>query len=101
MDRIQPMPGPSLAVARRCEKALDDLFICVSAAVRRKQADFIGRRRKANEIERQATYQCAAIRFGRRRELLLLQFGKDESIEIIAWPARLHARHCRARGGFE
>ena len=62
---VEPMPPPLLAVSRRGEQAIDELFIGVGGGVVNERADFLGSRRQAGEVERHAADQVLPAR-GRR-----------------------------------
>ena len=64
MGHVEPVPAPSLAVMRAGEQSIDQGFVGVRRSIVQKLLDFLGRRRQADQVEREAADQRAAIGLG-------------------------------------
>ena len=80
------MPAPTLAVVRRFQQTIDDAFVSVGTMVGQIGVQFVDRRRQADQIQANASQQCRSVRLRRWRDILLLEFGQDESVDRIADP---------------
>ncbi len=67
---VQPDAGPSFAVMRRGEQAVDLFLICLRAVVVDEGIDFFWRGRQADEIEAETAQKSRAVGFWRGRELI-------------------------------
>ena len=54
-DEVQPVPGPTLAVVRRCEQPVHHLLERAGEVSLRKASNLIGSGRKSGEIEARAS----------------------------------------------
>ena len=64
MHHVEPVPAPSLAVVGTGEQAIDQRFVGVGIGVVDERLDFLGSRRQADQVEREAADQRAAIGLG-------------------------------------
>ena len=90
---VEPLGGPALAVVRRGEQAVDDLFVGVGRLVFQEGVYFVGRRRQAGEVVGDAADQTVAIESGGRGELLLGEAVEDEGVDGIADPGIVREGH--------
>ena len=91
------MLRPALAVARRGEQLIHELFVSLRILALHKGIDLLLRRRQAVQHESDAADQLRAIRLRRGREAELRVFFRDEPIDVIAHPLRVHLRRLRIR----
>ena len=89
---IEPEGGPAFAEVDGAEKAVDGLFAGFLAAD--EAGEFIGRGRKAGEVEADATQPLGGVRGGAGLESLLFESGEDEAVGFGPGPfCVLHRRH--------
>src|SRR5207237_9458684 len=91
---IQPMTRPSLAIMRRREQAIDQLFVCLRALVLLELANFFRRRREPQKIEIGPPNQGTTICLARRGQFVLCQSDEHERVYRIPLP---ELRPCRTR----
>ena len=75
--QVQPVAAPTLAVARRSEQAIDQLFVGVGGLVVDELFHLLRRGRKSMEIEVGAPRKGAAVGFGREMQPLLLPASQE------------------------
>ena len=93
---IEPIPNHPLAVTRTREKPVHDALVSGGGFVGEKRVHLRQRRRQAGEIERHATNQRFARRFGRGLEIFLLQPRENETVHVVPRPlVALHLRQLR------
>ena len=80
---VQPAARPAFAVAGRSHQAVDELLVGVGGLVVHEGVGFLGRRRHSGEVERDATDECVAVRFGRRFQAGLGEAGADERVDRV------------------
>ena len=80
---VEPVPRPTLAVARRCEEAIDELFKSVRRFVGDERIHFRGSRREADQIVGDAADECLPVGFRRGLEFFVGQLCEDETINRI------------------
>jgi hypothetical protein len=71
------------------EQPIDQRFVGSFGTVGEKSGDLRGRGWQTSEVERESPDQAPPIRFGGRREALLLESLRHERIDRIARPARI------------
>ncbi len=83
---IQPVARPAFAVARRSQQAVYYLGERVGRGVGVESLHFFGRGQKTREVERSPADERDFI--GRRRglEMLLLQLGQNEGVDVVGDP---------------
>ncbi len=81
---IEPVLAPLFAVAGRGEQLVDQLRVCIGAAVGEEGLDFVVRGRKAMQVEGGAADERRFVGGGGAFEALLLQLGVDEVVNIGA-----------------
>ena len=81
---VEPVPGPTLAIARRSQQAIRESFESVGRRVGRKNRHVLGRRRQTDQVEVQPPDKRLAVGLGRRRESGLREPGDDECVDWIA-----------------
>ena len=84
---VEPVEGHPLAVVRRGQQAIDQLFVGIGTRVGQKGIDLGRRRRQAGQVERQPADQRCLVRLGRRLQSLALEPGQNEAIDRISRPA--------------
>src|SRR5579872_2532011 len=93
---IEPVHRALFGVARGSKQSIHDFLVGIRRAVGEKSRHLIRRRKKAGEIERDATQQGSLISFLRWLEAVLPHPALDE---IVDWVLHLGAiryfRHCR------
>ncbi len=77
---IQPMAPPTLSIARRCQKSVDQALIGLGIGVRRKRLHFLRRRRQAGQIVSRSSNERSTVRLWIHGETRLLQGRFDVSI---------------------
>ena len=88
MHHVEPVPSPALAVPRRIEQSVDQVFVGVLGPVRQKRCDFGGSGRQAGEIVGEPADERPLVSLGRRGQFLFVQFGRDERIDGRTNPFR-------------
>ena len=94
---VEPMASPTLAEPRRGKPAIDQFFISVGRRVVHERGDFLGRRRQAEQIEREPR-ERGSIGIARGLQVFRLPRGLNESIYIIEWPSGVANRRHRRDG---
>ena len=84
---VQPDARPAFAVMGRGEQAVYLLLVGVRGLVGEEGIEFLGRGRKAGEVEAQAAQQGGAIGFGRGLQSFAFQPGEYEGVDRV-WPGR-------------
>ena len=79
--QIEPVPGPALAIVRRDQQPVDDLFISLRGIVGKERRDLFGRGRQAGEVEGDAAQQGGLVRGRRRSDALCFQLGEEERVD--------------------
>ena len=85
---IQPRTRPPLAVARRGQQAIDDAVVGVRRRVGEEGVELGGRRRKAGQVERDATEERRLRCVRRWRELFTFEPRQHEPVDGRARPGR-------------
>ena len=80
-DQIEPMDRHSLAVVRRPEKLVQQLFVGLGGVVLGESIDDVRRRGKSGEVEAQAAGQRSPVRFAGRLKPLFFKLAVDEVID--------------------
>ena len=88
MDDVKPVPAPALAIMGTGEQPIDECLVGVGIGVVDERVDFVGSRRQADQVEREAADQGAAIGLGAGLESLLFERGQDERVDRRACPVR-------------
>ena len=78
MHHVKPVPAPALTIMGTGEQPIDECLVGVGIGVVDERLDFLGSRRQADQVEREATDQGAAIGLGAGLESLPLERGQDE-----------------------
>ena len=98
--QVEPVAAPALAVPRRREQAVDELFVGVGRLVVDELLHLLGRGRQAVQVEIGAAGEGAAVGFGSEVEFLLLELGEDEGVDGIADAAASFTAGTAGRTGF-
>ena len=80
MNRIQPVPRPALAMARRSEQPIHQMLVSLRIAVLFKRHHLGKRRRQPVQIEIHSPNERATVRFRRRCQLPLREPRPDEAV---------------------
>ena len=88
MDYVEPMPRPALAIVRRSQQGIDQVFITPRIRIADERLDLLRRRRQAEQVEIKAANERSPFGFGGRREALFGQLGENECVD---WIGRLRA----------
>ena len=83
MDRIEPMPGPSLPIARRLQKLIDQCLIRGLTRVIQKVSGLLWARWQADQIEIESANPLSGGGQRGTFKLLLLELRIDEGIDWI------------------
>ena len=78
---IQPMPPPSLPVARRRQQPFHQPLVRARRLVRHERIDLRRRRRQTDQVEAQSPDQRGAVGGRREREAVGGETGEDEGVE--------------------
>ena len=78
---VQPPTAPPLAVVRRRQQPLDEFLISIRRLVVHKRIHLGGRRRQAEQVQREPANQRDAVGLGRGRELLEHETRADEGVD--------------------
>ena len=99
MNRIQPVPRPALAMARRSEQPIHQMLVSLRIAVLFKRHHLGKRRRQPVQIEIHSPNERATVRFRRRCQLPLREPRPDEAVHRMLdrrarddWQRRFHQR---------
>ncbi len=85
--RVQPVTGHLLAIAGRGKKPIYESLVRIRLSVGDEAVDIGNRRRQPGEIERHAPEQRKRAGFRRGLQPLRLEFGENEPVDRVAWPA--------------
>ena len=86
---VEPVPAPTLAVARRRQQPLDHPFVGVRPLVGEVRVDLGRGRRQAGQVERDPSQQLPLAGGGDRGQPLRLEPGEDEPVDRAARPGRV------------
>ena len=78
---VEPVPRPVLAVARTRQQAVDQRLVRPRRRVAHEGLDFLGRRRQARQVERDAPDQRVTIGLRIGRESCVLQTRPHEAVD--------------------
>ena len=92
---VEPVAAPALAVARRRQEAVDLPLPRVGRGVPNEGLDFLGRGREADEVERRAPDQGAAVGLRRGPHLVGFQLREDKRVDRTPNPVLLLQRRQR------
>ena len=79
---VEPVPAPPLAVGGRREEPVHHRRVGAGRVVRQERGDLGRRRREPGQVERGAAEQRPPVGGRGRLELLRLQSGEDETVEV-------------------
>ncbi len=88
MDDIEPVPPPPLAMVRTGQQSIDQRFVSERTRIMDERLDLLGSRRQAEQVERKAPDQGAAIGLGAVLEPVFFQCGEDERVDRRTNPVR-------------
>jgi hypothetical protein len=78
---VEPVASPTLAVSRRGEQPVDEVFIGLGRGISGKGFHFSGGGRQSVQVVSQAADQGAPVGFGGRRESFVAQFREHERVD--------------------
>src|SRR6202035_2849518 len=88
-SHIQPVAAPPLAVMRRGEQLLDQIFVSFGRWIVDEFLDLSRRRQQTNQVQIRAADQRSFVGLRRRFQAFLRQHVADERVDGIAAPARI------------
>jgi hypothetical protein len=96
------VPRPTLAVPRRREQPVDELFVRQRVGVCDEVGDLLGRRREAGQVEVDPSNQRAPVGFVRRGDIGLLEASTDEGVDrALGNRCAAYCRQGRPQRGLE
>ena len=85
--KVEPVPGPTLAILRRSQQPVHCLVVCVGRTVGQKGGHFMIRWRQADQIEGDAPQQRDLVSLRRWCQILAFEFARIKaSIEFRTQP---------------
>ena len=89
------MAAPAYAVVWRLQQPVDQKFVGIGSGILQEVLDFLSGRRQPKEVKAETANQRGAIRFGRWRDVLLIEPGQHKGVDRIVNPCS--PRHVRDR----
>jgi hypothetical protein len=97
---VEPVPSPALAVVRRRQQPIDELFVRVAAHIGQKSIDVLDRRRQSEDVEARAAQERSLVGFRRRLQAGRLNPRQHKGVDSVSHPGRIPDRrrfHVRQR----
>ncbi len=63
-DKVEPMAGPPLAIARAGQEPVDELFVSIAIGIGQKSGDILGGGGQTGQVEAQPAYQSPPVGLG-------------------------------------